>query len=47
MELLGYSEDPFCHLEQKGANSSGDLDGMDLPRFASALSPASLGWEVV
>ena len=29
MELLGYSEDRLCHLEQKGAHSSGDVAGLD------------------
>ena len=41
MEPLGCSEDPFCRLQQKGAHSSGDLDGirwicpeLRLPRVA-------------
>ena len=29
MKLLGYNEDSFCHLEQNGAHSSGELAGWD------------------
>ena len=52
MELLGYSEDPFCHLKRKGAHSSGDLAGWDgftqncvCP--GSPSSPAFIGQEVL
>ena len=55
MELLGNIEDPFCHLQHKGARSSGgDLAGWDADGVAqncvchgSPSSPAFLGQAVL